>query len=417
MILNSFEFKLTEQKIEKIRATISEVDKKKSDTSIKPILLKIELNSLNALLKSLVEERDFYLEINRNFKNKTPTREDTLKFPEKLVYSRIANDISQEEIANILGTDIEEVKRQEAYLNKNLDIISLFKINDYLKEKISNNLDDNISQVSWDKFPVKEMLRRGWLPPGDSDPISYIKELVIDIFGNGRYEIALHRKLSFNGSFPSEYSLFAWQIQVLKKAKEITKQSNIPQFSKDSSWLSQLVRISTDPKGPLKAQEFLLSKGIILIVEPHLPSTYLDGAAMLLPNSSTPVIALTLRHDRLDNFWFVLLHELGHVFLHLDDERIAIFDEDVGMTTDHIEIEADHFALTNLIPDEQWDVCMCRFYLNEDTLKEDAENFNIHPSIIAGRIRKENNNYQIFNEQIGLKQVRKLFWDNNYDFE
>ena len=417
MILNSFEFNLTEQKIEKIKATIFEVDKKKSDTSVSHILLKIELNSLYALLNDLVEKRDYYLEISESFKNKSPIREDTLKFPEKLVYMRIANDVSQEEIANILRTNVEEVKRQEAYLNKNLDVISLLKINDYLKEKISNNLDANISQVSWDKFPVKEMSRRGWLPSGDSDPINYIKELVIDIFGNGRYEVALHRKFSFNGNFPSEYSLFAWQIQVLKKAKEITKRSEVPQFSKDSSWINQLVRISTDPKGPLKAQEFLLSKGIILIVEPHLPSTYLDGAAMLLPNTSTPVIALTLRHDRLDNFWFVLLHELGHVFLHLNDERIAIFDEDVGMTTDQIEIEADNFALNNLIPAEKWDICMCRFYLNEATLKEDAENFNVHPSIIAGRIRKENNNYQIFNEQVGLKQVRKLFWDNNYDFE
>ena len=195
------------------------------------------------------------------------------------------------------------------------------------------------------------------------------------------------------------------------------KQIKVPKFNKDSSWLNHLVRISTNSNGPLEAQEFLLSKGIILIVEPHLPSTYLDGAAMLLPNTFTPVIALTLRHDRLDNFWFVLLHELGHVFLHLNDERIAIFDEDVGMTTDQIEIEADKFALNNLIPAEQWDICMCRFYLHEATLKEDAENFNIHPSIIAGRIRKENNNYQIFNEQVGLKQVRKLFWDNNYDFE
>lgn len=417
MILNSFEFDLTEQKIEKIRATVSEVEKKKSDTSVSPILLKIELNSLTALLNNLVEERDYYLEIIQSFKNKVPIKEDIQEFPEQLVYMRIANNISQEEIATILGTDIEEVKRQEAYLNKNLDTISLFKINDYLKEKISNNLDNSISQFSWDKFPVKEMSRRGWLPSGNSDPINYIKELVIDIFGNGRYELALHRKFSFNGNFPSEYSLFAWQIQVLKKAKEITKQSEVPQFSKDSSWINQLVRISTDPKGPLKAQEFLLSKGIILIVEPHLPSTYLDGAAMLLPNTSTPVIALTLRHDRLDNFWFVLLHELGHIFLHLNDERIAIFDEDVGMTTDQIEIEADKFALNNLIPAEQWDICMCRFYLNEATLKEDAENFNIHPSIIAGRIRKENNDYQIFNEQVGLKQVRKLFWDNNYDFE
>lgn len=414
MILNSFELSLTEQKIKQIQATIIEVEK---DTSVAPFISKLELDSLNVFLNELVEERDEFLEISQKFKHKIPVKKEILKYPENLVYIRIANDISQEDIAALLNVSIEEIKRQEDYLYRHLDSISLLRINDFLEEKISNSLTVHTSPIDWNKFPIKEMLKRKWLLSGNIDPISAIKARFTDLFGNEQYELALHRKFSFNGNFPSEYSLFAWQIQVLKRAKEITKQSEVPQFSKDSSWVNQLVRISTDPKGPLKAQEFLLSKGIILIVEPHLPSTYLDGAAMLLPNTFTPVIALTLRHDRLDNFWFVLLHELGHVFLHLNDERIAIFDEDVGMTTDQIEIEADKFALNNLIPAEQWDICMCRFYLNEATLKEDAENFNIHPSIIAGRIRKENNNYQIFNEQVGLKQVRKLFWDNNYDFE
>lgn len=417
MILNSFEFDLTEQKIEKIRATVSEVEKKESDTSVNPILLKIELNSLTALLNNLVEERDYYLEIIKIFKNKIPIRENIQEFPEQLVYIRIANNISQEEIAAVLGTDIEEIKRQEAYLYKNLDTTSLLRINEYLEEKISNNLDASSSQVSWDKFPVREMLRRGWLPSEGTDPISYIKELVADIFGNGNYEIALHRKFNFNGNSPNTYSLLAWQIQVLKEAKEITKQRQVPSFDNDLAWLNQLVRISTNSIGPIEAQEFLLSKGIILVVVPHLPSTYLDGAAMLLPNTPIPVIGITLRHDRLDNFWFVLLHELGHVFLHLNEERNTIFDEEIDLVTDRIEIEADEFALENLISSEQWDRCISRFYQDKDTLYEDARKLNIHPSIIAGRIRKEENNYKIFNEQIGSKQVRKLFWDNKYDFE
>ena len=37
----------------------------------------------------------------------------------------------------------------------------------------------------------------------------------------------------------------------------------------------------------------------------------------MMTDTGCPVIGLTLRYDRLDNFWFVLLHELGHVFLHL----------------------------------------------------------------------------------------------------
>ena len=414
MILNSFELNLTEQKIKKIQATIAEVD---NDTSVAPFLLKLELDSLSVFLNELVEERDEFLEISQKFKHNIPVKKEVLKHPENLVYIRIANDISQEDVAALLNVSTEEVKRQEEYLYRNLDSISLLKINDFLEEKISQNLTFHTSPINWDKFPIREMLKRKWLLPGNIDPIDAFKARFSDLFGNEQYELALHRKFHFNGSSPNEYSLLAWQIQVLSTAKNIKNQVKVPKFNKDTFWLKQLAEISNSPNGPLEAQAFLLSQGIILIVEPHLPTTYLDGAAMLLPNTSIPVIGLTLRHDRLDNFWFVLFHELGHIFLHLDAERASIVDENVGLAADQIEIEADNFALNNLIPAEQWDMCMSRFYMNEDALIEDAKTLNIHPSIIAGRIRKENNDYQIFNSQIGLNKVRKLFLGDEYDFE
>ena len=414
MILNSFELNLTEQKIKKIQATIAEVD---NDTSVAPFLLKLELDSLSVFLNELVEERDEFLEISQKVKHKIPVKKEVLKHPENLVYIRIANDISQEDVAALLNVSTEEVKRQEEYLYRNLDSISLLKINDFLEEKISQNLTFHTSPINWDKFPIREMLKRKWLLPGNIDPIDAFKARFSDLFGNEQYELALHRKFHFNGSSPNEYSLLAWQIQVLSTAKNIKNQVKVPKFNKDTFWLKQLAEISNSPNGPLEAQAFLLSQGIILIVEPHLPTTYLDGAAMLLPNTSIPVIGLTLRHDRLDNFWFVLFHELGHIFLHLDAERASIVDENVGLAADQIEIEADNFALNNLIPAEQWDMCMSRFYMNEDALIEDAKTLNIHPSIIAGRIRKENNDYQIFNSQIGLNKVRKLFLGDEYDFE
>ncbi len=414
MILNSFELNLTEQKIKKIQATIAEVE---NDTSVAPFLLKLELDSLSVFLNELVEERDEFLEISQKFKHKIPVKKEILKHPENLVYIRIANDISQEDVAALLNVSTEEVKRQEEYLYRNLDSISLLKINDFLEEKVSQNLTVQTSPINWDKFPIREMLKRKWLLPGNIDPIGTFKARFSDLFGNEQYELALHRKFHFNGNSPNEYSLLAWQIQVLSKAKDIKNQVKVPKFNKDTSWLKQLAEISNSPNGPLEAQAFLLSQGIILIVEPHLPTTYLDGAAMLLPNTSIPVIGLTLRHDRLDNFWFVLFHELGHIFLHLNAERASIVDENVGLAGDQIEIEADNFALNTLIPAEQWDMCMSRFYMNVDALIEDAKTLNIHPSIIAGRIRKENNDYQIFNSQIGLNKVRKLFIGDEYDFE
>jgi HTH-type transcriptional regulator/antitoxin HigA len=167
-----------------------------------------------------------------------------------------------------------------------------------------------------------------------------------------------------------------------------------------------LARLTKRKDGPKRARNLLAEKGIVLVVERHLPGSYLDGAAMLA-NAETPVVGLTLRHDRLDNFWFVLLHELAHVFLHLFDAlRFDFFDEESATDSDPIEAEADKFALDTLIPEAVWDQCLSRFALSEEAVRIDAEAIGIEPSIIAGRIRKERGNYTILSGLVGQGLVR-----------
>lgn len=180
---------------------------------------------------------------------------------------------------------------------------------------------------------------------------------------------------------------------------------------------TQLVGLIKRKDGPRRARDLLASKGIVLIVERHLPGSYLDGAAMLA-DSDTPVVGLTLRHDRLDKFWFVLMHELGHVFLHLfDGLRFDFFDEEDGGDGDTIEVEADKFALDALISEELWDQCLSRFALSEEAVKIDAVIIGIDPSIIAGRIRKERGNYTNLKDLIGLGQVRSQLEEAGDDLD
>jgi HTH-type transcriptional regulator/antitoxin HigA len=153
----------------------------------------------------------------------------------------------------------------------------------------------------------------------------------------------------------------------------------------------------------------LAEKGIALVIEPHLSGTHLDGAAMMA-EAGYPLVALTLRHDRLDNFWFVLFHEIAHIYLHLfDSTRFDFFDEDDGAELDPIEKQADNFALNTLIPEDKWELCLSRFSLSAEAVLLDAKNLRIGPSIVAGRIRKERNNYTILNELVGQKAVRSQF--------
>ena len=74
-----------------------------------------------------------------------------------------------------------------------------------------------------------------------------------------------------------------------------------------------------------------------------------------------------------------------------------------------IEAKADKFALEALMPEQLWDQCLSRFALSEEAVRIDADNLGIHPSIIAGRIRKERGNYTILNDLVGQGQVRLQF--------
>ena len=78
--------------------------------------------------------------------------------------------------------------------------------------------------------------------------------------------------------------------------------------------------------GPLEARHQLVRMGAVLVTLDHRSGTYLGGGA-LRRTDGKPVVALTLRHDRVDNFWFTLLHQCAHVSLHLDRDRAIIVDD------------------------------------------------------------------------------------------
>lgn len=101
----------------------------------------------------------------------------------------------------------------------------------------------------------------------------------------------------------------AWILGVLAQVEKIETGVKFNQNILDDNFILKVVYLSGLKNGPLRAKEFLQNKGIKLVVVPHFKRTYLDGAA-LLNKKGEPIIALSLRYDRLDNFWFALVHEL-----------------------------------------------------------------------------------------------------------
>lgn len=163
--------------------------------------------------------------------------------------------------------------------------------------------------------------------------------------------------------------------------------------------------------GPRLAKEFLEEHGIGVVIEPHLPRTHLDGAAML-GRRGTPVIALTLREDRLDNFWFTLIHELIHAWKHLNGtERRAIVDEnkEKHSDADEIEQEANDRAAEILIPRAIWRRSDAFLNPTAKAIRALASELQISPAIVAGRVRYERRNYSLFAKLVCYGQARASF--------
>lgn len=166
-----------------------------------------------------------------------------------------------------------------------------------------------------------------------------------------------------------------------------------------------IARLSRREDGLRLVRAELRNLGIILVCLEHLPGTYLDGAALRRQSDNAPVIALTLRHDRIDNFWFTLLHEFIHVTRHLKQQRTVILDDlEVG-SVEQIEREADEGARDALIPPEIWIRHNSPDMQIEEAIRA-AEHAEVHPAIVAGRWQREHSDYRRFAKLVGHGAVR-----------
>jgi HTH-type transcriptional regulator/antitoxin HigA len=210
------------------------------------------------------------------------------------------------------------------------------------------------------------------------------------------------------------YAIAAWKARVCIRALEM----EMPEFKRDIitlQFMHELAHLSVLDDGPRHVGEYLKNVGICFLIEPHLPETYLDGAA-ILAKENLPVIALTLRHDRVDNFWFVLMHELAHVWRHLNSSISAFYDDlDVDDSSNAQEQEADRIAGEALIPEDEWKRSPASRLRTPEAVEHLANKLRIHPAIVAGRIRHHYKSYRVLSRLVGRGEMRPLFSDSTKD--
>ncbi len=288
---------------------------------------------------------------------------------------------------------------------------------DVLLQQPGAELPSALDGIEWARFPLAEMAKRGWIE-GHRGLAGHAEQIMCNLIQQAGGEHVLpailyrkndHARLSAK---TDPYSLNAWCWAVLARANVQRLPVTYKPGTVDLGFLRQVAKLSWSEDGPRLAQEFLVKHGIHFVCLAHLPRTHLDGAALQLADG-TPVVGLTLRYDRLDNFWFCLLHELAHVGRHMENMTSEAFVDDLslrdvkGLRSDPKEDEADEWAEEGLIPRDVWNASRARLDPSPLAVMAFAQSLGIHPAIIAGRIRHETQNFRLLSHFVGTGTVRR----------
>lgn len=189
-----------------------------------------------------------------------------------------------------------------------------------------------------------------------------------------------------------EKNMFAWSSLAQYEAKK--QKTNTFNFDNLNQLCKNLNNIFYENSGtPERVKTVLNQFGIKFLLIDKLEKTPIDGFSFWSENN--PAIALTLRYNRIDNFAFTIMHEIGHIDLHLrNDKERKFMDLTTKQNLDKCETEADNYAQQKLISKDIWqDILDHHLPLNDEKIKSLGDKHKINPAILLGRVCYEMDYY------------------------
>ena len=257
-------------------------------------------------------------------------------------------------------------------------------------------------------YSVRAMVARGWLESSENPDVTEGQLLrFFEIQSIGEKPDIAHaarRSESLEELTPDQ---LAWMFRVKQLAKTIEIENYSE--SKLSKSIELLSSLRNKPEQTAKISDMLAGAGVrFLIVEP-LAGSKIDGACMWV-NKKTPVIAMTLRFDRIDNFWFVLRHELEHV-LQRHGKGNPILDSELDKSADSLRDGNPVFEEEALANQAAAEFCICQSAMDNliaesvlvpsrKKVMDFAAEQGVHPGIVAGQLQRKLNRCDIFRNQL-----------------
>lgn len=245
------------------------------------------------------------------------------------------------------------------------------------------------------ELPIAEMISRGWIAPVDVRDTAAVEAELTAFFGH-TIDFPHAAKKTDAETGPTQVQL-AW----LRVVEQIAETLQVPRYSpaavREAIEKLQDLRLSVEGIG--KVGEILATAGIRFVIVESPSGAKIDGACFWL-NDMAPVVGMTLRHDRLDNFWFVLRHEIEHVLRRHGRHHAMI---DVDMEADRAAIGeeeriADAAAADFCVPADQMDTFMAKKapYFIERDIAGFAASLRLHPALVVGQIQHRTRRYDRF---------------------
>lgn len=239
--------------------------------------------------------------------------------------------------------------------------------------------------------PVKDLIRRRWIRQYndarelESDLLAFYRVASLNDV-ESHHQIAARKSRPYDSTSPSE---LAWYCRVLQMAEGL-QVSNYSEQTMRTEGLAELHRLTTSEHELRKLPRVLADLGVRFVIVERLPKMQVDGVAFWLDDS--PAIAVTLRADRIDGFWFTLAHELAHI-LHRDltalDTNLVGKDREPTDEKPEIEKNADRFASDFLIPQAEIDkfILRVRPLYSKVGIIQFANRIRVHPGIVVGQLQ------------------------------
>jgi len=269
-------------------------------------------------------------------------------------------------------------------------------------------------------LPVAEMIKRGWLDAESVRDTAKVQSELMRFFGVNRLEdieILPHAAKKTEVNTPATPAQLAWLHRVRQIASDMLVAHYTPQNVQAA--IAKLKGSMPTVEGVGKVPRIMAECGIRYVLVESLPTAKIDGVCFWLDDHS-PVVGMSLRFDRIDNFWFVLRHELEHVAQrHGQAKNTAMLDtelenERAGTGADIPEEEraANSAAQEFCVPGSQLDAFVARkdpFFSHADVIGF-SRLLKIHPGILAGQLQRKTGRYERFRDY--LVKVRAIISPN-----